>query len=288
MTSPTVRSLLDAAARRLRNAGVPSPRLDVALLLAHVLGVERHVLSMDPDRTVTDEDAGAFDDLVAQREQRCPVSHLVGEVEFWSLAFRVTDATLAPRPETEMLVERAVAFLRGVEQPLVVEVGTGTGCIAVAIAHEVPAAQVHTVDVSADALSAAGENAARHGVGDRIHLHHGDTVAPLAGVVAEGSVDVLVSNPPYVRHEERDTVDPEVLWEPESAIFCDGDPVDVYATIARDGAPYVRTGGLLLLELPGDDPAPIAAAVEATGAWQDVVVEPDLAGHPRVLRATRR
>ena len=272
---------------RLSAAGIPTPRLDAAILLAHVLAVERHVLAVHPDVVVGADDASLFDSMIEQRASRRPISHLVGEVEFWSLPFRVSDATLAPRPETEMLVELAAAFLRLLAAPIVVEVGTGTGCIAIAIAHEVPQAQVHSVDVSAPALAIARENVARNGVAARVRLHEGDTLGPLSGVLEGGSVDVVVSNPPYVRRDERDTVDPEVLWEPETAVFCDGEPWEVYERIAREGAVYARSGALLLLELPGEDPAAVVDAIEAPGVWTDVFVLPDLAGLPRVLRAVR-
>src|SRR5262245_44230949 len=165
----TVRGALRAARDRLAAAGVSSPDLDAALLLAEVLGVQRERLALDPDRALTDDQHARFDALVARRERREPMAHILGRAEFWSLEFKVTKDTLSPRPETEMLVEEAVTFLRGVASPVVVDIGTGTGCIAVAIAKEVPSAMVHTVDLSPEALAVARENVRRHGVESRVH-----------------------------------------------------------------------------------------------------------------------
>ncbi len=285
--SATVRAVLADATRRLAGVGVASPRLDAALLLAHVLGLPRYRLSVEPERAVAGAERAVFEGLLAQREQRRPVSQLLGRAEFWSLEFRITADTLAPRPETEMLAEQAIGFLRDAAAPRLIEIGPGSGCISIALAHAAPAARVDAVDISSAALAVARENAARHRVLDRITFHEGDLFAPLAGVIADGSVDVLVSNPPYVQRDERDAVDPEVLFEPEVAVFCDGAPEAVYDRIAREGARYVRPGGLLLLELPGAGSQPVVETVASQTAWGDVHVLPDLAGLPRVLRALR-
>ncbi len=287
MTDATVRPLLAAAAARLRAAGIASPELDAALLLAAVLGVRRHQLALGPDAPVDADAVARYDTLLARRVRREPISHVLGRAEFWSLEFEVTADTLAPRPETEGLVERALRELRALEAPVVVDVGTGTGCIAVVLARELPAATVHAVDIHAETLEVARRNAVRHGVAARVRLHLGDLLAPLAGHVAPGSVDAVLSNPPYVRHDEVGDVDPEVLHEPRRAVFVDGEPAALYARIATEALPYLRAGGLLACELPGDEPAPITAAVGAVRGYAIEAVLPDLAGHPRVLVARR-
>jgi release factor glutamine methyltransferase len=279
-----IRAALSAARARLVAAGVSSPDLDAALLLAEVLGVRRERLALDPDRALSDDESRRFDALVADRARRRPMAQILGRAEFWSLEFKVTPDVLSPRPETEMLVEATVKALAGRASPVVVDVGTGTGCIAVAIAKEVPTATVHAVDVSPAALSVARENAARHGVADRVRFHEGDLFAPLAGVVAPGTVDVVVSNPPYVRRDE--TFDPEVLFEPAIALFVDDVP-GIYRRIADEAAPFVRAGGALLLELPGATSAAVVASVRASTEWRDVFVAADLAALPRTLTATR-
>jgi tRNA1(Val) A37 N6-methylase TrmN6 len=183
-----------------------------------------------------------------------------------------------------MLVEAAVKALRGVTSPVVVDIGTGTGCIAVAIAKEVPSAIVHAVDLSSAALEVARENVRRHGVEGRVRLHLGDLFAPLAGVVAPGSVDVVVSNPPYVRRDEE--FDPELRFEPELALFVEDVP-GVYRRIAEAAAKFVRPGGALYCELPG---APSDAAIDAIRAcreWMCVSSRRDLGGHERIVVAVR-
>jgi release factor glutamine methyltransferase len=280
----TVRDALREARARLVAAGVPSPDLDAALLLAETIGVRRERLALDPDRALTDDERARFDALVARRAERRPMAQLLGRAEFWSLEFKVTADTLSPRPETEMLVEEAVKALRGVERPVVVDVGTGTGCIAIAIAKELPSATVHAIDLSPAALAVASENVRRHGVESRVRLHEGDLFAPLAGVVAPGTVDVVVSNPPYVGRDEE--FDPEILFEPAMALFADDVPA-IYRRIAVEAAPFVRSGGALLVELSETAAPAIDATARASHAWRDVHVLRDLAGHRRVLTAVR-
>ncbi len=279
-----VRDALRSARARLAAAGVSSPGLDAALLLAETLGVRRERLSLEPERLLSEDEARRFDALLAERAKRVPMAQILGRAEFWSLEFKVTADTLSPRPETERLVEEAVKVLRGIERPVVVDIGTGTGCIAVAIAKEVPSATVHAVDLSPAALDVARENVRRHGVESRVHLYLGDLFAPLVGVLAPGSVDVVVSNPPYVRRDEE--FDPEILFEPAMALFVDDVPA-VYRRIAEGAARFVRSGGALLLELSGTVSEPIAAATGYSLDWLDVGIALDLAGLQRVVRATR-
>jgi release factor glutamine methyltransferase len=280
----TVRDALRAARERLAAAGVSSPDLDAALLLAETLGVKRERLALDPDRPLSADETSRFEPLVAERARRRPMAQILGRAEFWSLEFKVTTDTLSPRPETEMLVEAAVRALRGVASPVVVDVGTGTGCIAIAIAREVPKAVVHAVDVSPAALDVARENARRHGVEDRVRFHLGDLFAPLVGVVATGSVDVVVSNPPYVRRDEE--FDPEILFEPATALFVDDVP-GIYRRIAEEAAAFVRAGGAAFLELSESATVSVVEAMQSTSTWRDVVVHSDLAGLPRVLAMSR-
>jgi release factor glutamine methyltransferase len=279
-----LRGALRSARARLAAAGVSSPDLDAALLLAEVLGVRRERLALDPDRALTNDERTRFDALVARRERREPMAQIRGRAEFWSLEFKVTADTLSPRPETEMLVEEAVKALRGVASPVVVDIGTGTGCIAVAIAKEVPSATVHAVDLSPAALAVARENVHRHGVESRVHLHLGDMFAPLAGVLAPGSVDVVVSNPPYVRRDEE--FDPEILHEPAMALFVDDVP-GIYRRIAEGAAGFVRPAGTMLLELPGTGSNAVFDSVRGVAGWRVEEAIADRAGLPRTLRARR-
>lgn len=288
----TISDLLRDARAALGVAGCASPDLDATLLLAEVLGVPKHRIRTEPSREVGDADATRFRGLVAERARRRPMSQILGRVEFRSLEFEVTDKVLAPRPETEDLVERAIAAAARIaasdgapgRAPRIAEIGAGSGCNVVAIAVACPAALLFASDVSGAALAVAARNAARHGVADRVRLLRGDMAAPLREY---GPFDVVLSNPPYVRRSEAGELDPEVLWEPACAVFCDGEPREVYARVAAEAAAVTAPGGMLLCELPGDDPAVIVAAVAGLGAWRDVSVAPDLAGNPRVLSATR-
>lgn len=282
---------LRAARAALAASGIGSADLDAALILAHVLGVERWRLRTEPSRDLTPRERAAFDRLVAERARRRPVAQIVGRKEFRSLAFEVTGDVLSPRPETEMLVDAAVqacdrAAAAG-RVPVVADVGTGTGCIAIAVAVERPAAIVHATDASSAALAVAARNAARHGVTGRVRFHRGDLLAPVAAALGPASVDAVVSNPPYVERSEAGECDPEVLWEPACAVFCDGPPARLYARIATDAAPLVRAGGVLALELPGSRSGPVVAAIEALAAWTRVEPAPDASGLPRMLHAIR-
>jgi release factor glutamine methyltransferase len=288
---PTVLAALSDARARLAAAGVGNPGLDAALLLGEVLGVPRERLRTAPGRVLTADQATRFEALVTAREARRPMGQLLRRQEFWSLEFLVTPEVLSPRPETELLVEAAARALLSRtarhRQPLAVDVGTGTGCIAVSLAVEVPTARVHATDVSEDALEVARANVERHGVGQRVTLHLGDLLAPLTRVIAPGSVDVVVSNPPYVRRSEAGEVDPEVLWEPAVAVFAEREPAELYGRIAAAAAPFLAAGGELLLELPGAGSDPVVDAVARTGGYRVTELSPDLSGVPRLLRALR-
>ncbi len=246
---------------------------------------ERARLPLEPERPVSSAECTEFERLLALRERRRPVAQLLGQAEFWSLPFEVSDDVLAPRPETEMLVEAAAAHLSSTPTALAADVGTGSGCIAVALANEVPGARVLATDTSPRALAVAGRNAVANAVADRVTLLRGDLLAPLD---PGRPLDAVLSNPPYVRRSEAGEVDPEVLWEPASAVFCEGTPAKLYARIAADAAPLLRAGGILLLETPDRGTDAIVAAVAAAGAYREIVVERDLAGKLRMLRAVRQ
>ena len=184
-----------------------APAADAEALLAHVLGFERAHLHAEPESAVRDEDAARFRDLVARRAARVPLQHLTGVQEFWSLRFQVGPAVLIPRPESELLIE---AFLRLNRRPdpIVVDVGTGSGCLAIAVAHETPGALVHATDVSEEALMVARLNAASLDVAGRIAFYRGDLLEPLGGLGLEGQVDFILSNPPYIGEGELASLEP--------------------------------------------------------------------------------
>lgn len=268
----------------LRTRGCDAPRLDAELLLAKALGQSRLDLYLQFDRPLTADELERCRELVRRRGAREPVAYLLGEKEFRSLAFEVGPAVLVPRPETETLVEEALAFLaaRGVPAPRVADVGTGSGCIAVAIAKETPGAEVLCTDVSRAALEVAARNAARHGVANRLQLAHGGFLDPAP---AGARFDLVVSNPPYVLPSEEPSLPAELRFEPREALFVPGGDADaLLAALASAARERLAAGGALMIEIAETWGARAEAALRAAGL-ADFRVRRDLAGHDRVAIA---
>jgi release factor glutamine methyltransferase len=274
-------SALDAVhevARELDLAGVPSPRVDAELLVADVLGVSRSELYVS-ERALGEEEVSRLHDLVERRKAREPLAYILGEWGFRRLVLAVDARALVPRPETEVVVERCLVHLRAVDAPRVLDVGTGSGAIALAIADEHPRARVLAVDRSEEALALAGENVERTGLHDRVELRRGDLLAGL-----EGSFDLVVSNPPYVAAEEYDWLQPEIrLYEPYEAVVGDG----VWEQIAQDARAFLAPTGWLILECGDGQAGEVAAGLAALG-YEAVLCTPDLAGRDRAVEGRRR
>ena len=252
-------------------------RLDAELLLAHSLGRERIELYTDFDRPLSDAELDQYRALVARRARREPVAYILGEWGFRRLTLAVDHRALIPRPETEILVERCLALVRGTEAPRVLDVGTGTGAIALALADELPGARVTAIDVSADALALARENAARTGLDVELLEHD------LREGLPAGPWDLVVSNPPYVEPEELDALMPDVRdFEPHVALVGQG-ATEAVARAARDA---LAAGGWLVLEV-GDGQAPATAALLDALGYADVATTADLTGRDRVLEGRR-
>jgi release factor glutamine methyltransferase len=278
----TVAELLAEAAHELRAHGVPSAEWDGERLLRHVLGWDRATLVASPAASVSAEAERTFRRLVGERARRVPLQHLTGTQAFWKHEFRVTRDVLIPRPETELLVERALELLRGTSRPLIVDVGTGSGYIALSLAAERPDAEVHATDVSEPALAVARDNARRLGLESRVSFHLGDLLGPVAAL-ARGRAQLVVSNPPYVDPAERDTLAPEVRdHEPSVALFPPGDALSVYRRLVPEAAKTLAPGGALVLEIaPGlADAVPRLLRDEG---FEQVEALSDLAGRPRAV-----
>jgi release factor glutamine methyltransferase len=268
----TVGEALREATRDLAAADVPSPRVDAEHLLAHALGSTRTRLYADPDRALADGDLELFRALLARRRRREPLAYVLGEWGFRRLTLRTDARALVPRPETEIVVERCLALLTELgDEPSVLDIGVGTGAIALAIADEFPDARVTAVDTSPDALALAAENAELTGL--EVELRAGGFE-----VAAERRWDLVVSNPPYVRPDEIETLEPEVRdWEPRAALVSQG----VHEELAR----LARTRALVL-EVADGQARQVAGALEQLGyAW--VAITPDLAGRERVVEGRR-
>lgn len=277
------------AARRLADAGIPADEAapEARLLFRHALGLSRERLLLR-DQPLTDPERAALEPLLERRARREPLAYIVGERGFHGLTFRVTPDVLIPRPETELLVEEAVAhLLRGPwnHNPQVADIGTGSGCVAVAILHRIPWANVHATDLSPAALAVAADNAARNGMPGGLRLFEGDLCAPLP---ADHRFHAIVSNPPYIAPVERDTLAPEVRdWEPPLALFDpDGDGLGLYRRLAADAPGRLVPGGLLAVEV-GMGQADAVEALWREAGLTRVRSVPDLAGIPRVVRGER-
>ena len=263
--------ILRRATEHLAAHGVDTPRLDAELLLAHALGLSRLQLYTEHDRPLTDAERSAARDLVRRRAAREPVAYILGEWGFRRLTLRVDRRALVPRPETEVLVERCLALLAGMDAPRVLDVGVGSGAIALALADEHPGARVTGVDTSRAALTLARENAERTGLA--LELREGGLGE------AEGDWDLVVSNPPYVAAADFESLQPEIrLWEPREALVGDG----LHEELARG-----LQRGRLALEV-GDGQAPHVVATLGSLGYDEIRTTPDLTGRERVVEGLRR
>lgn len=252
-TQWTVRDLLKVSGEFLKEQGIESPRLCAELLLAHQLGMSRVDLYLQFDRPVDKEETSGYRDLIRRRLKKEPVQYITQKQEFWSLDFTVSPGVLIPRPETELLVEKTLGLfsegrIPGYGEPRILDLGTGSGAIAVVLARELPGATVLASDISPGALDVARLNAARHGVADRVHLLSGDLFAPFA--FDRQAFDVIVSNPPYIPEEDYGTLSPEVREHEPARALNGGRGGMVYVEkILQSAHYYLSSGGWLLLEM---------------------------------------
>ena len=260
-------------AASLGESGVPSPRVDAEILVSEVLGITRSELYAD-GREVSDDEVGRLESLAERRRAREPLAYILGEWGFRGLNLKVDGRALIPRPETEVVVERCLVHVRDIPEPRVLDVGVGSGAIALSIADEHPGARVVGVDYCASALSLAEENRARTAVDGRVQLLKSDLLDEVAG-----QFDLVVSNPPYVSPDEYEGLQPEIrLYEPRKAVI----GVEVGAEIAREARSVLVPGGWIVLECGDGHGAHLAAELEVFG-YTDVVQTPDLAGRDRVV-----
>jgi release factor glutamine methyltransferase len=292
--NPTVRSALQTAIRALEAAGVDTPHLDAELLLAHALGTDRLALFAHPERVLSAEESARFEAALQRRLSREPLPYITGTREFLGLTFRVTAAVLIPRPETELLVETVAERLSaaaGREYPFrLLDVGTGSGCIAIGLAHLLPHATVVAVEPSSAALAVARENAAAVGVLERMEW----LCASFLEAVADraGEFDAVVSNPPYIPEPDLAALQPEVRdWEPRQALTGGPDGLDLIRALAAHAPRLLRpvgsgsASGLLALEMALGQAERVVALLQATSQYASAEILPDLAGILRVCLA---
>lgn len=260
-------------------AGLDNPVLDAKLLAGQAFGMSALDFARDENRLISDDALEVLKDMILRRLAREPVARIIGTKEFYGLEFALNDATLVPRPETEQLVDLGIAFLKDHAAPRILDLGTGTGCIAISLLANLGRAEALVVDLSAEALEIAGENAARHGVADRFSAVEGSWFDP---VPAHESFDLIVSNPPYIAHQEIETLDLEVrMHDPLLALDGGNDGFSPYRVIAGAAKNYLAPGGLLLLEHGTGQWDVIQSLFMKAGA-KNVALHHDLAGHDRV------
>jgi release factor glutamine methyltransferase len=295
-----IRTALREAIVRLESEGVPSSPLAAELLLLHVVGRDRAWLYAHPEAPLASDDWQRYFALVARRAAGTPVQHLTGQQEFWGLEFEVTPDVLIPRPETEHVVEVALERLgaRRGETLRVADVGTGSGCLAVALACELPRARVFAADISAAALAVARRNAARHGVAARIEFlecnlldafsREGASLARTTNLAGDLAFDLIASNPPYVALADAASLPREVReHEPAIALFAGETGLDVYGPLVRQAEELLAPGGVLVLEL-GYNSAEHVRALLSAAALREIEITNDLAGIARVASAIRK
>ncbi len=303
-----VRAALKNGLARLRSAGVPSSTLAAELLLMHVLGRDRAWIYAHPEAALPAAEADRYFELLERRAAGEPTQYLTGKQEFWGLEFEVTPAVLIPRPETEHLIEVTLERLgeeRGIKINMrtgapnrmlrIVDVGTGSGCIAVTLARELPHAKIVATDISSDALAVAQRNAARHGVADRIEFIQTDLLGALLErnrasneTETTGLFDAIVSNPPYVARNEAAELPREVRdHEPAAALFGGPTGIEMYERLTEQAVELLAARGILVLELGYDCGDVVRATLSRQREWANVSVTDDLAGIPRVIAAER-
>ncbi len=282
----TVRRVLDWTTAHFKQHGSETPRLDAEILLAHARTCRRIELYTRFDEPLTDVQRTVMRDLTKRRAKSEPVAYLVGHREFFSLEFRVTPDVLIPRPDTETLVVELIEAAKALEAPRILDLGTGSGCIAIAAAVNLPSAQITATDVSEAALAIARENAETHAVANRIRFLQGDLFGPLP----EGEqFDVVASNPPYIADRERETLQNDVRrYEPHTALFAGPNGTEILFRIIDGATAKLRPGGTLLLEIAPEQVDAVRTRIESTGAYQDVRGIKDAAGLLRLVYARRR
>jgi release factor glutamine methyltransferase len=279
-----IRRLLQWTQQFLHDKGIDSARLEAEILLGHALGCKRIDLYVRSEELTSEEQRAAFRALIKKRVEGCPVAYLVGRREFYQLTFNVTPAVLIPRPETEHLVMECLRLLKGKDAPRVLDVGAGSGCIALSIAHQHKTASVTGVDISPEALEVARHNAAKHGL-QRVRFLAGDLFEPVRGE----TFDVIVSNPPYIAANEWAGLAKEVRdFEPKLALDGGPDGLDVYRRLIPESLSYLMTGGHLALEIGATQESAVRELIDSANGFDAIATRLDGQKLPRVVEARKK
>ena len=292
----TVLEAIQKSTGFLAKKGVESPRLQTELLLAHLLKLPRMKLYLNFDRGLTTPETDGLREFIKRRGQREPLQHITGSTSFCGYEIAVSRHALIPRPETELLAELGWKFLQGragnplpaepraedCARHLALDFGTGTGCIAIALAAKCPDAKITALDISADALALAKQNALQNQVAERIGFLHGDGFGALAGKI---QFDLLISNPPYIASAEIETLDPEVKdFDPRGALDGGADGLDFYRRLATEAKPFLKPDGKIMLEF-GDGQADDIKKILENEKWIVEAMQEDYSQRARILTA---
>ncbi|MBI5561726.1 MAG: peptide chain release factor N(5)-glutamine methyltransferase [Deltaproteobacteria bacterium] len=284
----TTADAIAQASGTLRAAGIQDGRAEAEFFLTHLLGCKRHELYLGAGRVLNAEERGAFADFIARRLRREPAQYIAGVTEFHGLEFKAAPEALIPRPETELLVNEALSS--GLQRDaVIIDLCTGSGCVAVTIAVKLPYVTALATDISSGTLKVAEENAKRHGIAHRVRFIEGDLFAPLAGLALEGQASLILSNPPYVAEAEFEGLQPEVRdYEPRSALVAGPDGLEFYRRIIKDAPAFLTPGGWLMVEIGYGQAGRAADLFNADGRYNKVEVKKDLSGIERVVKARLR
>jgi release factor glutamine methyltransferase len=280
---------LNQAVEKFRSEGIDRPRTNAELLLGAVLSVKKIDLYLNRDRILTTEEMERFYRFVQERLSGKPVQYIIGSTEFFGLELKVNPSVLIPRPETETLVEVVLEHLRGVAQPRIIDVGTGSGAIAISLAKKLRDSLVFATDISTEALKVAKENANRHNVESQIGFVSGDLLDPLVDRNIGRTVDCVVSNPPYVSRDEFDDLPKEVRdFEPIVALKTDEEGTLFHRNIVEKSLDFLREGGILALEVGLGQAGKVADLIRSQGEFDKAEIKKDLGGIDRIVVARRR
>jgi release factor glutamine methyltransferase len=282
-----LKQAVDSAYQLFLENDVPSPRLNAELLLLFVLSRERAYLYAHPERELTPDEQSNFDEVVRERARGCPTQYITGHQEFWGLDLLVSPAVLIPRPETEHVVETVLELVKeypfdGPGRLKLLDVGTGSGCIALALASELPHAEIHACDISDEALEIARVNAARLALGRKVLFRKSD----LLSVYAVEQFDFVISNPPYVGECDADKVQKQVReFEPKVAVFSGREGMEIYRRLVPQAHEHLRPGGWFVAEIGYSEEENVRNLLTD---WTETQVTPDLQGIPRVVATRKR
>lgn len=280
-------AILRRAAAFLKDSGVEAPRLCAELLLAHALHCERADLYIRPHGPVPDEPMARFQKLLHRRARHEPVQYLTGRAEFWSLSILCDRRALIPRPETELIVEEALRLCRTKRAPVIADIGTGTGCIAIALARELIEARVYASDISPQALELAAANVEEHRLGKRIELLEGDLAAPFLAAGLTNGFDLIVCNPPYVSEGEVETLQAEVRdYEPRQALVAGADGLAFVGRFFLEAGALLKRDGSAIIEI-ADGRAEAVRGLARDAGWHTLRIRKDAAGIERTFVGRR-